>query len=405
VARDRRGGFADALAVREFRALWAAEAQSVVGDQLAKVALSVMVYSRTGSVGLTALSYAALLLPTMIAGPLLSGLADAYPRRSVLVVCAAVQAVLVALMAAPATPLAAVFGLVVVMQFAQAPFMAAQAAVLPAVLSGEAYQAGQALRQITRQVGTLVGLAFAGMAVATVGVSTALMIDAATFVLAAAVIRYCIGPHAAAAGPDTKHGSGMVHGAALIWHDPRLRSLVAMIWLAGFAVVPEALMVPFAISVGAGPAAVGWLLAVESAAMVLGAFLLVRLVPLDTRLRLLPALALLTLAPLVAYVTRPGLAGALVLLALSGLFAAYQVTASATFMELVPDARRGQAYGLARTGLIAAQGLGVLAGGVVAELTGSVSATIALAGAAGMLVAIPAAITWQHAHARQHALG
>lgn len=388
-------GFGAALAVGEFRALWAAEAQSVVGDQLAKIALSVVVYQRTGSAGLTALSYAVMLLPALISGPLLSGLADAYPRRTVLVVCALLQAVLVGLMALPGTPTMALLGLIVAVQFAQAPFVAAQAAVLPNVLSGEAYQSAQALRQITRQVGMLAGLAFGGLAVATLGVSKALAVDAATFAVAAALIRFGVRPHLAEPGPERVKGrSGPLEGIALIWRDPRLRSLVGLIWLAGFAVVPEGLIVPFASSVGAGATAVGWLLAVESAAMIVGAFLLVRLVSLETRKKLVGPLGVLTLVPLIGYATGPGLAGALVLLGLSGMFAAYQVTASATFMELVPDARRGQAYGVARSGLIAVQGLGVLAGGLVAELTGSVSATIVLAGLAGLLVAVPSALGW-----------
>ena len=406
IGGGRRSGFAAALAVSEYRALWAAEAQSVVGDQLAKVALSVVVYQRTGSAGLTALSYAALMLPALVAGPLLSGLADAYPRRTVMVACATVQAVLVAAMAIPGTPTVALFALIVAVQFVQAPFMAAQAAVLPVVLAGEAYQAGQALRQITRQAGTLVGLAFGGIAVAVLGVSTALAIDAMTFVLAAAVIRIGTVHRAAAVtarGRRERHGSGMRQGAVLIWRDPALRALVGLTWLAGFAVVPEALMVPFASSVGAGPAAVGWLLAVESAAMVAGAFLLVQLVPTQARLRLLGPLAVLTVTPLIGYAAHPNLLGALILLALSGAFAAYQVTASATFMERLPDAQRGQAYGIARSGLIAVQGLGMLAGGAVAELTGSVTTTIALAGVAGTLAAVLAAAGWHRAQASRPA--
>lgn len=405
MTRGQRAGFAAAFAVPEFRALWAAEAQSVVGDQLAKVALSVVVYNRTGSVGLTALSYAAMLLPALVAGPLLSGIADAYQRRTVMVGCAAVQAGLVALMAIPSTPTIALFALIVVVQLVQAPYMAAQAATVPVVLSGEAYQAAQALRSMTRQVGTLVGLAFGGMAVALLGVSGALLIDALTFALAALVVRFGVrAREAPTAEAAQAKESGMVGGIALIWQDPRLRALTALAWLAGFAIVPEALMVPFATSVGAGPTAVGWLLAVESAAMVIGAFLLVRLVPVQTRLRLAGPLAVLTIAPLLAYAAKPGLAAALVLLALSGMFAAYQVTVSATFMELVPNERRGQAYGIARSGLIAAQGLGVLVGGVVAELTGSVSTTIALAGAIGLLAAVPAAVSWQRASANGRAL-
>ena len=397
--RGQRAGFAAAFAVPEFRALWAAEAQSVVGDQLARVALSVVVYARTGSVGLTALSYAAMLLPALVSGPLLSGVADAFPRRRVMVVCALVQAALVALMAVPSTPMLALFALIVTVQLVQAPYLAAQAATLPSVLTGDAYQAAQAMRQITRQVGTLVGLAFGGMVIAIVGVSGALMIDAVTFLLAAVAIRLgVLSRPAAAASTDEARGAGILPGITLIWRDPCLRSLTALAWLAGFAIVPEALIVPFAASVGAGPTAIGWLLAVESAAMVLGAFLLVRFVPLERRLRLLGPLAVLTVVPLIAYAAGPGLAAGLVLLGLSGLFAAYQVTVSATFMERVPDERRGQAYGIARSGLIAVQGLGVVAGGLVAELTGSVSTTIAIAGVLGVAAAIPAAISWQQAN-------
>lgn len=405
MTRGQRAGFSAAFAAPEFRALWAAEAQSVVGDQLAKVALSVVVYTRTGSAGLTALSYAALLLPALVAGPLLSGLADAFPRRTVMVACAAVQAVLVALMAIPSTPTAALFALIVVVQLVQAPYMAAQAATVPVVLSGEAYQAAQALRSITRQLGTLIGLAFGGMAVAVLGVSGALVFDAVTFAVAALVVRLGVrGREAPARQAQQRGESGRLGGVALIWQDPRLRALTGLAWLAGFAIVPEALMVPFASSIGAGPSAVGWLLAAEAAAMVAGAFLLVRFVAVDTRLRLLGPLAVLTIVPLLGYAAGPGLVAALVLLALSGLFAAYQVTVSASFMELVPDERRGQVYGLARSGLIAAQGFGVLAGGVVAELTGSVSTTIALAGAVGLVAAVLAAISWQRAHARGHTL-
>jgi hypothetical protein len=67
------------LAVGEFRAIWLAELQSIFGDQLARVALSVLVYQRTNSAALPALTYALTYLPDLIGGPLLAGLADKYP--------------------------------------------------------------------------------------------------------------------------------------------------------------------------------------------------------------------------------------------------------------------------------------------------------------------------------------
>jgi len=50
-------GFAAVLRGREFRLLWLADAQSLLGDQLGRVALSVLVYDRTGSGLVTAVVY------------------------------------------------------------------------------------------------------------------------------------------------------------------------------------------------------------------------------------------------------------------------------------------------------------------------------------------------------------
>ena len=98
---QRAPGFTAVLAVREFRALWFAEAQSIFGDQLAKVALTILVYDRTGSALWAALVYALTFLSALAGGLGLSQLADRFPRRQLMVTCTAAQAVLVGLMAIP----------------------------------------------------------------------------------------------------------------------------------------------------------------------------------------------------------------------------------------------------------------------------------------------------------------
>jgi predicted MFS family arabinose efflux permease len=82
------------------------------------------------------------------------------------------------------------------------------------------------------------------------------------------------------------------------------------------------------------------------------------------------------------------------LLAVSGVFSAYQVTAGATFVRLVPDEQRGQALGFARSGLVAAQGIGVAGGGLLATATGSPTTAIAVAGIAGVALALTATTAW-----------
>jgi len=82
---DKRVTFTDVLRVREFRILWLADAQSSAGDQIGRVALSVLVFERTSSAVLTAVAYALTFLPALIGGALLSSLADRLPRRRVMV--------------------------------------------------------------------------------------------------------------------------------------------------------------------------------------------------------------------------------------------------------------------------------------------------------------------------------
>src|ERR1035441_9593903 len=61
-------GFRDVFAVAEFRALWAAQLLSVAGDQLARVALTVLVYDQTRSALLAAVAYAGSIVPVFLGG-------------------------------------------------------------------------------------------------------------------------------------------------------------------------------------------------------------------------------------------------------------------------------------------------------------------------------------------------
>jgi hypothetical protein len=173
-------------------------------------------------------------------------------------------------------------------------------------------------------------------------------------------------------------------------------------WLAGFTIVPEGLAVPFVAQVGAGTASVGILLAAKPAGTVLGAYLLGRAwIGLRRRLTWLGPLAIGTSFPLSWYLITPSLTAAVVLLVLSGICAAYQVTAGATFVKLAPDGYRGQALGLARAGLTAVQGVGIAVGGLAAQWSGTPAGTIGAAGIAGTLCATVAALAWSRANPRQ----
>src|SRR5260221_14792002 len=98
-SRSGQPTFREVFAVGEFRALWLAQLLSVAGDQLARVAMTVLVFDRTHSALWTALTYAVTFLPWVIGGLALSGLADRRPRREGRVACDVARMGLVCLMA------------------------------------------------------------------------------------------------------------------------------------------------------------------------------------------------------------------------------------------------------------------------------------------------------------------
>jgi len=408
-ATVERVTFGAVLRVVEFRALWIAEAQSMAGDQLARVALSVLVFDRTGSPALTALVYALTFLPAIVGGALLSGLADLIPRRSLMIACDLIRAALLAGMAFPATPLPIVCVLLVASVLAGRPFTAAQVAILPDILAGEAYVVGSGLRMVTDQVAQLAGFAGGGVVIVLIGVRGGLAADALTFVLSALIIRLFVGPHPPTASRATSTESGRVRvwrqmtaAAAIVLANPGLRALVGLVWLAGLHVVPEGVAAPYAAALGEGPAAIGLLMAALPAGTAVGALMLLRL-SARLRMRLIGPLAVVTALPMIACATTPGLGVSLVLWFLTGMFAAFQVQAAATFVRAVPAGQRGQIVGFVGSGLIAVQGLGILAFGVVADHLGGAKA-VGLAGGVALVTAALIATSWSKA-CRSHELG
>lgn len=392
-----RASFATVLRVGEFRALWLAQAQSQAGDQLARVALSILVFDRTHSAALTALVYALTFVPAIVGGALLGSLADRLPRRGLMIGCDLSRAVLLAGMAIPATPIPVTCCLLVAAVMIGAPFSAAEVAMLPDILGGEAYVVGSGLRMMTGQLAQLAGFALGGVAVAAIGSYAALGVDAATFAASAAILWACIHRRPAArAGTDKPRqsilGGSCVATVRYILGDRRLRLLAGLTWLAAFHVVPEGVAAPYAAALGAGPVAVGLLMAALPAGTALGMFVIVRVAP-RRRARMIGPLAFATALPLIACGLGPGLLVSLVLWVLAGACTAYQVPAVASFVQDLTGAYRGEAIALVSSGMIAVQGLGVLAFGALADRL-SPSAAIAWAGVAAACLAAPLAVSW-----------
>jgi MFS family permease len=389
-----RQAFRPALAVAEFRRLWTADVQSYLGDQLARVALSVLVYDRTHSGLITSVVYALTYLPALLGGILLGGLADRFARREVLVGSDLVRALLVASMALPSMPTLLIAVLLGLSVLAGGLFNTTESALVADILTGEVFASGTALRSVTGQVAQLAGFAVGGACVAVFGTRTALLIDAVTFVISAVLIRCGVRarPRARTAtatieAASTEPAPGSLrHTVRVLSTSPRLRRLLVLAWVGGLFVVAEGLAAPFVAQHRGSPTWTGLLLAAAPAGTALGTVAFMRWCPAERRSEWVAPLAFLAALPLTAYPLAGSIPVAFGLLALNGALSAYQVQVIAEYVPAVPPDIRGRAIGIGASGLVAVQGIALLLGGVVAQ-SASVAVAVSTSGVLAGLVA------------------
>ena len=400
-----RTSFRDVFAVAEFRALWIAQLLSVVGDQLARVALTVLVYDRTRSALLAAITFVVSIVPTFIGGVTLAWLADKYPRRAVMIASDIARGMLVVVMAIPGVPLAVLVVLLFVVTLAGAPFLAARAAIYPDVLTGDRYVMGIAVSLTTFQFAQVIGFAAGGVLVGFFGIRVSLLADAATFLISAFIVRACIRPRPAPAGVmssdrEPSRLAAVVAGARLVFAGPALRTPMLFGWLAAFYNAPEGVVTPLAGALGGGATIVGVILAAQALGQVAGAVMFSRFVAPAVRLRFMGPLAVATCAVLILFAWRPDLAVSLLILVVSGLFASYQLAANAAFVSATPQQQRSQAFGLAQGGMSLGQGTVLILAGAAAQHHAP-ARVIAVCGAVGAVLALAIALSWARYRVRR----
>jgi predicted MFS family arabinose efflux permease len=397
---ESRSTFGEVFAIAEFRALWFAQVLSVAGDQLARVALTLLVFARTHSALLAAVTFAASIVPAFAGGVALSGLADRLPRRQVMIVADLMRAALVAIMAWPGMPIAVMICLLALVTVIGAPFTSARAALYPEILRGDLYVLGTAVTITTLQFAQVVGFAAGGAIVGFFGVRTSLLVDAITFIVSALITRAWVHARPAARpslGPSIPSLSDLRAGLVLVFRDPKLRTPMLLGWLVAFYNVPEGVVAPLAKSLAGGDVTAGLILAAGALGACLGAVGFSRLLGPAQRLRLMTPIATAACGVLMLFAFRPALPATLVILTVSGVFDCYQLAANAEFVRATPPAQRSQAFGIAQGGMSLGQGSAmILAGAAAGRFAPSI--VIAASGALGAAVAIVIAVTRVRAH-------
>ena len=396
--------YRDVLTVREYRHLFAANVLSQLGDQLSKVALSLLVFQETGSPLLTAMTYAISFLPWVLGGPVLSAYADRFPRRTVMITCDLARAALIGLLAIPGLPAGSLIAVLFLAAMLAPPFRSARSAALPDVLAGDRYVVANGLDGIVRQLMQVVGFLVGGAVVAVLSPRGGLIVDAVTFALSAAIVRIGMRrrPAPPRDGPLVSIWRDTLDGARLVFSDRALRAYVLLFWVsASFTYAPEGLAAPYARKLGGGPTAVGVFLAAAPVGVIAGSLVLSRLCGPATRVRLLVPFALLSSVALVPVLLLHSMALTVVLLAVAGFGSSFAIVLNAMFVRAVPPAYRGRAIGVAAAGAYTAQGIATIVAGALAERLAPPT-VVGLSGAAGTVCVIVIAAFWPTELVRKH---
>ena len=248
-----------------------------MGDGIATVTLVLLV-----SHGRPATAVGGLLLAEVVpafVAPLLGAVADRRDRRRVMIQCEAGQAVVYAAIAIWLPPYAGLLLLVAAATLLSRTFSAASKGSIPALVKRDELMSANALMNTVFNLQVALGPALGGLLVALGGSRLALTIDAASFLVSAAIMLTLPpippvreGEEGSSLWAETREG------LAYVWHQPLLRVLaLSMFAFVGFASLDNVAVVFLVRDVlDGGSFAYGAAMSAFGLGMILGAVGLVR---------------------------------------------------------------------------------------------------------------------------------
>jgi predicted MFS family arabinose efflux permease len=389
-------GYRAVLGRPGLRAVFVAHAVSMLGSVAAEIALSVLIFERTGSPFLSSLALAISFVPNVFASALLSSVVDRYPARPLLVACDLACAACLGVMLIPDMPIAAILALLFGVGVVSPLFQGARAASLAMLLGPVGFPVGRSVLRAIAMLALVVGMAVGSVVLAAVGPAWLLGADAASFVCSAALLRLgspaTPAPAAHRVTDDGQVGGGgsdptgrgpravVVESLAglryLVTASP-LRWMILLCWLAAsFMAVADGLAAAYTVHVGAPASQAGIILTGGAAGTVLGEFLVARLPPHRRRPVLVPCV-LLTQLPLLGFAASPPVPVAAALLALAGTGYAFNLALDPLVLAAIEPDYQGRVLTVQTSGLMTAQAIFIALGGLIA---GAVAPALVIGG-------------------------
>ncbi|MDI2128569.1 MFS transporter [Yinghuangia seranimata] len=347
----------------EFRPLFGASAAHNAAATVGGLAIGTLVFDSTGSPLLAALAMFGPSLAQVLGAMVLLSAADRMPPRGALTGIAALFAASQVVIALPGLPVGAVFAIVVLLSPVAALGGGVRYGLMTEVLPRDGYLLGRSVLNMANGVMQIVGFAVGGVLVAVLSPRGTLLVAAGLYAVSALASRFGL-----AARPARASGRA---SAAQTWSDNRRlwasrerRYVYLALWVPnGLIVGCEALFIPYSASDA------GLLFAFCAVGMLAGDTVAGRFVPSYWRARLEAPMRLLLAVPYLAFVLRPPLPVALVLVAVASVGYSATLMLQERLIALTPDELSGHALGLHTSGMVTMQGVGAALAGGVAQVT------------------------------------
>jgi Na+/melibiose symporter-like transporter len=373
---------------RDFALAWIGSLISLTGDWMLQASLPVYVYQLTGSTLATGAMIVVTVVPYLLLGSVAGVLVDRWDRKRTLVVANLIQTVGLA-------PLLLVTSvewvwLVYVVAFYQSVLAQvvkpAQEAVLPRLVPANVLVSANSLNALNGNLSRLVGPALGGLMVATLGLSSVALVDAATFGVAATLLALISTDTRPPAREGQQEGRGprvllrdWLDGLRVVWGHPVLRLIFAFTAISGVGEgAMGALFAPFVMRVlDGGEVGYGTIVSAQAIGGLVGSLLLASRPRVMAPARLMGlgalGLAIVDLLTFNSWRVVPGLLPGVTFMALVGIPIAGLIVGMTTLTQTsTTDAYRGRVAGALLAVSALARLIGAVLGGSLGDSLGIV---------------------------------
>jgi MFS family permease len=191
---NSRATYKELLSQKQYLKLVAANVVNRFGDSIDMIAFSLMVYKLTGSATWVALIFGLNALPSILLQPFAGAIVESLNKKYTMVVCDIGRGIIVGI-----TAILLILDhlnpwLLLALTFMNSSFesfrIPAGIAIVPKILKKSLYAHGISLSTTLQQAVSVIGLALAAAIIGLFGITTAILIDAVTFIASALLILF-----------------------------------------------------------------------------------------------------------------------------------------------------------------------------------------------------------------------